>query len=176
MDPVIVESARLGDPEQMEALLKIVWPHAYRIAYALILEDALAQDAAQDACATIYLRIRRLRSALAFTPWLYRIVTRAASDARRKNSRAAQRAVYALKPVNLPDPSSFDLQKAIIDLPIGIQTCLVLHYYADLNSSEIGEILGVPAPTVRSRLSNARKHLKMKLHDEQSFSTSGVTV
>jgi DNA-directed RNA polymerase specialized sigma24 family protein len=95
VDPNIVESARSGDREHLEALLRTIWPHAYRVSYAIVAEDALAQDAAQDACAMIYLRIGQLRSVRTFTSWFYRIVSRAATDAYVRNRRASERALSA---------------------------------------------------------------------------------
>ena len=42
---------------------------------------------------------------------------------------------------------------------------LLLHAWADLSSEEIGSALGVPAGTIRSRLSRARAELRDYLGD-----------
>jgi RNA polymerase sigma factor (sigma-70 family) len=42
---------------------------------------------------------------------------------------------------------------------------VALRYFADLNSREIGEIVGLPEATVRGRLRSARKKLAKELGD-----------
>ena len=76
--PELIEEARSGKDGGMERLLRTLWPHAYRIARSIVQNDALAEDAAQEACATIYRELPSLRSTDAFRVWSYRIVAREA--------------------------------------------------------------------------------------------------
>jgi RNA polymerase sigma-70 factor (ECF subfamily) len=48
------------------------------------------------------------------------------------------------------------LDRAIANLPEDLRTVLALHAIANLNSREIGELLGRPPGTVRYQLSQAR--------------------
>jgi RNA polymerase sigma factor (sigma-70 family) len=51
------------------------------------------------------------------------------------------------------------LRRALRQLPDELRNPIVLRYYCDLNSTDIGQILGMPAATVRGHLSSARRQL-----------------
>lgn len=102
--------------------------------------------------------------------WAYRIVAREAL-------RIAKR--HAPKPLvpearHEPDlDSRIDLFRALGKLPPGLRSAIVLAYYADLNSREIGYALGVPSATVRFRLAQARRRLQALL-DERNIQRNYV--
>jgi RNA polymerase sigma-70 factor (ECF subfamily) len=52
------------------------------------------------------------------------------------------------------------LLRALVSLPSDLQLVLVLHYWEALPSSEIADVVGVPASTVRGRLARARELLR----------------
>lgn len=52
------------------------------------------------------------------------------------------------------------LARALRRLPLDLQIAIELHYWEQLSSHEIAEVLDVPAPTIRSRLQRARKLLE----------------
>jgi RNA polymerase sigma-70 factor (ECF subfamily) len=52
------------------------------------------------------------------------------------------------------------LLEALRSIPINYQVVLELHYWEDLKTDRIAEVLGVPAATVRSRLQRARDALQ----------------
>ena len=52
-----------------------------------------------------------------------------------------------------------EMLTAIATLSDGLRKVILLHYYQGYGVGEIGEILGIPAGTVSSRLSRARKQL-----------------
>jgi len=163
--PQIIEAARDAQASAVEDLLRLVWPHAYRIARSIIVDDALAQDAAQEACAIIYRDIPRLRSVDAFRPWVYRIAAREAARVAKHHARYVSQSV--------PEPATdvdarLDILRALGQLSVDLRVTVVLHYYAHLNSAEIGTALGIPSGTVRFRLTLARQRLQTLLRPEHS--------
>jgi RNA polymerase sigma-70 factor (ECF subfamily) len=161
--PELIEAARSGHDDGMERLLQALWPHAYRIARSIVQDDALAEDAVQEACAIIYREIASLRSPDAFRVWMYRIVTREAVRASKRNT-----SVSLSGDVPAPDiDAKLDVLRALGALPPDLCAVVVLHYYADLNSSEIGRSLGIPSATVRFRLASARKQLSRLLNSDE---------
>ena len=62
----LVVAARTGGRDEIELLLRTVWPDAYRLARAVLGEDQPAEDAAQEACIIVYRTIASLRSGAAF--------------------------------------------------------------------------------------------------------------
>lgn len=166
----IIEAARSGERERMECLLRALWPHAYRIARSIVQDDLLAEDAAQEACALIYRELSRLRSADAFRVWVYRIVAR---EALRLAKRDIAHHSIAEKEPSAPDVDArLDLLHAIATLPPPLRAAVVLHYYADLSSNEIGRVLRIPAATVRFRLAKARRRLLDALGSEAPLTTA----
>lgn len=53
--------------------------------------------------------------------------------------------------------------EAIFKLPLKYREVLFFHYYEDLKTAQMGEIMNVPESTVKTRLVKARKLLKDKL-------------
>jgi RNA polymerase sigma-70 factor (ECF subfamily) len=51
---------------------------------------------------------------------------------------------------------------------------LLLHAWADLTSAEIGEALGIPGATVRTRLARARKKLAASMEPDQNGISNGA--
>jgi RNA polymerase sigma-70 factor (ECF subfamily) len=55
------------------------------------------------------------------------------------------------------------LLEALCRIPLQYQLVLELSYWEQLSSRELGEVLDIPAPTVRSRLRRARELLEVEL-------------
>lgn len=161
----LIEAARNGASADVERLLEAVWPDAYRLARAIILQSQAAEDAAQEACVTVYRRIASLRSAQAFPTWFYRIVARQAL--KHKKAQEQLTTLPADMPYSDDRSGVLDLWRALATLPEQLRAVIVLHYFEDLSSREIAGILHVPDPTVRFRLMNARRRLQRLLGDNQ---------
>jgi DNA-directed RNA polymerase specialized sigma24 family protein len=61
----LVERAR-SSAGAMERLIERVWPQAYRLAWGILRDRGLAEDAAQEACAAIAASLSGLHDAGAF--------------------------------------------------------------------------------------------------------------
>lgn len=72
-----------------------------------------------------------------------------------------EEALLSLKAADpeMPDPT---VARAVMKLPRDQRTAVVLYYVQGLKIREIAQVMGVPVPTVSSRLSRA----KQKLHAE----------
>jgi len=151
----VIEAARNGDAPQIEALIEIVWPDAYRLARAILGEDQPAQDAAQEACIILYRTIASLRNAAAFRTWFYRIVVREASDLRRRRLRSEEIDIKHAA----DETAALDVWRALASLPQHLRDVVVLRYFEDLSSREIAQVLRIPDGTVRFRLMIARRRL-----------------
>jgi len=160
-----IEAARGGDGAALDALLREIWPHAYRIGLSILRNPAAAEDAAQEACARVVMAIAGLRSSAAFGVWFYRLVVREALAIERR-----VRACDPLDPQTLASASPLtdalvriDVLRALGALPAHQRAVVALHFYADLNSREIASVLRMPEGTVRYHLSLARRRLEALL-------------
>jgi RNA polymerase sigma-70 factor (ECF subfamily) len=58
------------------------------------------------------------------------------------------------------------LWNQIRKLPFKLQTVIILKYMNECNQEEIANILNIPVGTVKSRLSNGLKNLRLRLKCE----------
>ncbi|MFN2448800.1 MAG: RNA polymerase sigma factor [Candidatus Baltobacteraceae bacterium] len=88
VSPELVRSAQ-ADEAALDDLIGFLWPETYRVALGVLRDPGLAEDAAQDACASIARGLKNLRSTRAFYAWMYRIVIRTATVAASRRVRTA---------------------------------------------------------------------------------------
>ena len=146
----------------------------FKVAYAVLLNSYDAEDAVQETFLKLY-RNRGWMQAENEAAFLARVAWRTAVDQRRRSSAASAGSSDSLPvdelPSSRPGPeelfayaSEHAAMHALIDsLAEEIRVPLVLSSFEELNSREIGEILGVPEGTVRTRLQRARQVLRQKL-------------
>jgi RNA polymerase sigma factor (sigma-70 family) len=169
-----IEAARRGEAPAVDALVALAWPHAYRIALSILRHPMSAEDAAQEACARLAGSIGGLRDAGAFGVWFYRLVVREALALERR--RPKHEPLDALDLVSASPLSDalvrLDVLRALGELPPRERAVIALHYYADLNSREIGAVLTLPDGTVRYLLARARARLQHALEAHRPLSPS----
>lgn len=162
VDPSLVREAQ-RDSAALETLLIAVWPEAYRVAFGVLHDRGLAEDAAQEACASIALGLPALRFNEAFYKWMYRIIIRHAMVSAKRIEKVAGDDLPPEPSTVSSDDERLDIFAAIAALPKPQRAAVVLRYYAGFNSSEIAAVLGAPAPTIRFRLMVARRTLRRAL-------------
>jgi RNA polymerase sigma-70 factor (ECF subfamily) len=113
-----VVSAQRGDREAIDALVEAVWPGCYRVAFCVLGEAALAEDAAQEACIMLYRSITSLRDANSFNAWLYRIVVREAARSRRRRLRAESSSGISM--ISEMSDVQLDIQRALGQLCVRV--------------------------------------------------------
>jgi RNA polymerase sigma-70 factor (ECF subfamily) len=173
-----IDDARAGDLVALETLIAVAWPHAFRIALSILRHPMTAEDAAQEACASVIRSIGRLRSSEAFGVWFYRLVVHEALMLERR-----RRHHEPLEAADVPSASALtdalvrlDVLGALGALPPRERAVIGLAYYAELSSTEIGNVLGIPAGTVRYLLSRARKKLEVALDHHRPSPANGDAV
>jgi RNA polymerase sigma-70 factor (ECF subfamily) len=161
---------------EVASFIRAIWPQAYRVAFSVLRDHGLAEDAAQEACARILAAMPKLRAPQAFDVWLYRIVVRTALAIGRKQRRNEQ---FALEIVATTEPAEslvkIDVMRALDRLTPRQRAVVALHYFAEMSSREIAKVLAIPDSTVRFHVMNARKILEplLTVRDRQSGSEKG---
>jgi RNA polymerase sigma-70 factor (ECF subfamily) len=148
---------------------------AYGLAFRILRDAALAEDAVQDAFLTVW------RTAVAFDPrrgkastWVMTLVHRRAVDVvRREDRRRAQPLDDAPQGTGeTPDETAAvreqrrKVQAALAQLSPDQREALELAYYGGLSQTELSERLGVPLGTVKSRMFSALAKLRELLGDD----------
>jgi RNA polymerase sigma-70 factor (ECF subfamily) len=169
-DERLLTAARAGDQTSFERLIE---PHiavGYRLAAAMLNDAGQAEDAVQDATLRAWRSIRQLRSSAQVRGWFLSIV------ANRSRSMRGGRwwSVIRLPEASwrLPSPAEVvdrreDLSMALRRLSPEERAAVLLRFYEDMNSSEVGRALGITASSARSRIRRALQRMRVDLAEEE---------
>ena len=167
-----------------ESLVEAHYRRIYNLIYRMVQSEQDAADLTQETFVRVYRALPKLRAEGAQSAWVRRIATNLCLDwIRRRNSSPSTSSLDARPSEDsdthqsweISDPSGEPelifsskeranaLYAAIERLPHDYRTVVILHYMEEMRVEEIADSLGVPAGTIKSRLSRARRELKRKL-------------
>ncbi len=160
-----------------ETIFRDYAPRVYNLARRMLGNDADAEDVTQDVLLRVLSKLDTFRGESAFPTWLHRVTVNAALAHRRK--RAGRENHHEHNPLDrfeenghiaapvrrwavAPDQAAVDretqqlIEDAIRGLPEMYRDVYVLADVEGLANAEIGEMLGLSVPAVKSRLHRAR--------------------
>lgn len=162
-----VRRLRAGDREAFADLMALTEARILALAWRILGDRHLAEDAAQEAYLRVFRSLDSYRLGEPFEAWLVRIAVHVCYDlARKRGPRPV--VVESLEGLGGPDgaPEAEDLvlrdqrraliRRALATLPPGERIALVLRDLEGLTSEEVGRILGLRPATVRSQVAAAR--------------------
>jgi RNA polymerase sigma-70 factor (ECF subfamily) len=168
-EPSLIARAHRGDPAAAAQLFEYHWPDAWRTAFAVTADRALADDVAQVAMIRAFGSLAEFDTARPFGPWLRKIVTCSAIDGLRARARAPAIGLPAYDMIAGWDEAA-DLDGRIAAAVVGLdedrRVVVVLKYWVDLSVEEIASLLETPVGTVASRLSRALAELRGTIEEE----------
>jgi RNA polymerase sigma-70 factor, ECF subfamily len=168
VDAVLVRRVRRGDYDAYGELVRRHSRRAYSIAYGVLQHRQDAEDVVQDAFARALERIDDVDTSRPFHPWFYRVVMNTAISFQRARHTRRTGELHehtrsaAAGPDALAERGALRslLLRALDTLPDRQRAIVLLADVEELSSSEIGEILQLPAGTVRYQLHLARRALR----------------
>ena len=164
-----VDRARHGDREAFGALTQMAGDRCMAIAYRILRDVGLAEDAVQTAFLAAWRELPGLRDPDRFEPWLHRILVRCCyAEAKRRRRASANLVALAMEDTYAPDEvltvqDRDQLERGIRRLPPEQRAVLVFHHYLGLTHAEVADHLGIPLGTVKSRLRYAAGALRAAL-------------
>jgi RNA polymerase sigma-70 factor, ECF subfamily len=171
-DADLLEAWRSGDGAAGNALFERHFVSVFRF-FASKLGDVTAQDLTQRTFVAVVQSRDRVREGAKFRGFVLAVARNQLLMYLRARGRRGTDVELETSCVDdlLPSPDSAlagDEQERLIvralrRLPLDQQTLLELHYWEDLSTEEVGEILGIPRGTVKSRLFRARDDLRTVL-------------
>jgi RNA polymerase sigma-70 factor (ECF subfamily) len=165
----LVERAQHGDEQAFASLAVAIGNRLYAVAYRILREPGLAEDAAQQALLAIWRDLPQLRESSRFEAWSYRLVVRACyAESRRARKWTPNLRVIPAEELVAGEAVSVvvdrdELERGFRRLSTDHRAVVVLHHYLDMPLDEIALALGVPVGTVRSRLHYAMRALRAAL-------------
>jgi RNA polymerase sigma factor (sigma-70 family) len=179
----LVIRAREGDHDAFARLATSSIGRLNAVARLILHDNAIAEDAVQDALVDAWRNLRALRDPDRFDAWLNRLLVRACQDAWRRRSRRAL-VELPLRPTDdAPGPdialsvaASDQLERGLRRLTIEQRTVVVLTFYLDLSLADVALATGVPVGTVKSRLNRSIAALRASVDaDSREQLTEAVT-
>ena len=160
------EVGRVGiTGQRLDHLYRVHIDEAFRLAYLLTGNRALAEDLAQDAFVRLMGRFMHVRRPGDFAAYLRRTVVNLANShyRRRGVERRYLRSQAGMRQPEMvqPDQGVRDqMRLALLTLPRRQRTAIVLRFYEDLSESQTAEIMRCRTGTVRSLVSRGMETLR----------------
>ena len=162
--PALVEAARRGSGEAMDALFRRFAPVVHGVLMGYV-QKADADDLTQDVFETAMQRLGQLREAAAFPGWLLGIARHAALDAKRRRVPMTGVAIEAVDAASTHE-DRLDAARALAAiraLPEAYRETLLLRLVEGLTGPEIAARTGLTVGSVRVNLHRGMGMLRAAL-------------
>ncbi len=181
-----MESARQGDQEAFERLVRAYEKRVFALTLRMCGNAEDAAEAAQEAFLAVWQGLKFFRGEASFSTWLYRLASNACVDLLRREGRHRAAAGPSLNDEELdlaaadPAPTPQEaaeraelrqqIEAGLQQLSLEYRQVLVLREMHQLSYEEIGQTLNLDPGTVKSRISRGRKRLRKILLENGNFS------
>ncbi len=176
-DEALVALVARGDETALAELYDRVGRVAYGLAFRVLRDDRLAEDAVQEAFLAVWRTAPRFTAERAkASTWILTLVHRRAVDlVRREERRRAEpldderRDAATTESAEAAAWLGFErdrIQEALKLLPDAQREAIELAYYGGFSQSELAERLGQPLGTIKSRMFAGLARLRELLDDE----------
>jgi RNA polymerase sigma-70 factor (ECF subfamily) len=173
-DQALVERWRAGDREAFTALVVRYQRPIYNAAFWILRKAEDASDITQIVFLRVVQRLDEYDAHYKFFSWIYRIAINESLNLLRRNGR--EEAID--DEVELPGPAGDDperlaadaqrsarIRSALMRMSTADRMVLTLRHFSEFSYQEIGQILDLDEKKVKSRLYEARQHLRSMLKD-----------
>ncbi|MEV6398856.1 RNA polymerase sigma factor [Streptomyces sp. NPDC051907] len=168
--------AAAGDEAALDMLLQTIRPDVVRRCGRFLPCREDAEEAAQDVLLQVARHIRTFEGRSRFSTWLYTVVANCARQKYRDLKRRAAEQPVVVDDLQQADPrttsviagSRVDLLEALERLERErphLVAPLVYRDICELEYAEVAERVGIPLGTLKSRLNQARKEVRLLLAD-----------
>lgn len=181
-DLALIEQVQQGSVAAFEELISRYESTVYNLALRFTRNQEDAEEVLQDVFLTIFTKLKGFEGKSAFSSWLYRVIVNSSFMKLRKRRSSL------IVPIDDQDDSGRNklenegsseeplddqlqnrrlrevLSGAIDKLPDQYRAVFVLRDVEGLSNIEVGKVLDITVPAVKSRLHRARLMLRRKLH------------
>ncbi len=180
-DLLWMERIAHGDTEALELLIEAHQARVIGTVAKMLGDETDAEDIAQQVFIRVWKSAARYQPTAKFTTWLFKITRNLVFNEMRRRKRhpitSLERETDAGENFSqTPDPAAAGpdrslletelqraIQEAIDALPETQRMAIILRRYEDLSYEEIGEVLDISVPAVKSVLFRARADLRVRL-------------
>jgi RNA polymerase sigma-70 factor (ECF subfamily) len=186
-DQQVVSRVLAGETALYELLMRRYNQRLYRVARAILHDDAEAEDVMQDAYVRAYQHLADFEGRAKFSTWLTRIAVHEALARCRRHSRflslenSEETVGGVMKPLTSrgrsPEEAAYDrelrgvLEEVILELPEDHRLVLMMRDVEGMSTDETAECLNLSPENVKVRLHRARARLRKSLYVRAGAST-----
>ncbi|PKR77077.1 RNA polymerase subunit sigma [Halalkalibacillus sediminis] len=146
-----------------------------RLVFTYVSNHADADDISQEVFLKVYQKIDQFKGESELKSWIYRIAINKSKDHLRSWKYRQQKlkdkmertfkkesAVEHQTPehISIEDEEANTLMEHVYELPVKYREVIILHYFEQLSTKEIAEVLETNLNTVKARLKRGRERLK----------------
>lgn len=140
----------------------------YAVCLRLSADRGRAEELTQDVFVRVWQKLSTFRGDARFSTWLHRVATNVAIEALRADQRWHLRFDDETEPPGRRSEAGrvearLDLERAVVTLPPGARTVLVLRDIEGFKYEEVAEITGLALGTVKAQIHRARRLLRERL-------------
>jgi RNA polymerase sigma-70 factor, ECF subfamily len=168
-EELLVLRCQMGSESAFAEVVRLFAPRLRCYLRRLIGNADDAEDTLQEVWTDVYKGLGRLRNTGAFTPWLYRIARdRAYRQLRRKRVPCVPLEEGEVAESDGAEPSfgpedAQQITAALERISAEYREVLLLRFIEGMSAEQIGQVIGRPAGTVRSRLHYAKRCLRREI-------------
>ena len=181
MDRDLVGAAQRGDQAAFVDLVRLGGGRYFAVAHRILRDIDRADDAVQEALVIAWRDLPSLRDPDRFDAWVHRLLTNVCiADAGRERKRISNLYVLPIDGPAAPDEllsiaDRDQLDRGFRRLTPDERAVLVLRHYVGYEPTEIAQLLGLSAGTVRSRLHHAHRAMRAALEADARAAVVGGT-
>jgi RNA polymerase sigma-70 factor (ECF subfamily) len=171
----LIRRAQHGDQRAFDTLATGLVSRFHAVAYRVLQDADLAQDAAQQALISIWRDLPRLHDPDRFEGWAYRVLIRACyKEAGRRRRWRLHTSDIPVPEISVSDPTDGvaerdRLWRGFARLSVEHRAVVVLHHYLGQTQGQVADTLDIPVETVRSRLRHAMRNLRAAIDADERF-------
>jgi RNA polymerase sigma-70 factor (ECF subfamily) len=181
-DEELVARVLAGDRNAFRHLIARYERLVAHVVSRLVRDDADREEVCQDVFLRVYRGVGHFRFGSKLSTWIARIAHRASlnhlekkrlplcedlPDAEQARLQPTSAAPDPLEDAVAEEARRF-VRQAVHALPAAYRTVVTLHYLEEMTVSEVGDVMNLPAGTVKSHLFRARRLLKDALLERYS--------
>lgn len=172
----LIARAQGGELRAFEELIRGRLDKLFRTACGILRDPSDAEDATQDACLNAWQKLPTLRDTDRLDAWLGRILINTCRMRLRDRRRVREIPIDDGRPTpELTDPGGMAgrtedvdrVNRALDRVSVEDRALLVLHHVHHERVETIAASLGIPAGTVKWRLSRARQAVQLALETDR---------
>ena len=172
-----VMTCQKGDRKALESLVRHFEKPVYNAAYRMLGNADEAADVTQTTFMKVFENISRVDPSRRLFSWVYRIALNESIDQLKRRSRTQPLDGSARSEGDTPDDSAQvsqlrdEVQATLMELNEDQRAVITLRYFSEFSYADIAAILHLPQKTVKSRLFEARRQMRDRLHRHGVFSS-----